>query len=96
MEKLTGVPLTDLDAIRSMTRADPTQVLVNALNTWFGTVMGASSFHADVHAGEGGVPTWTLQSTPNRQPASTLTPSHTQCWSRAEPGQLHSMCRISD
>ena len=51
MEKLSGVPLTDLDAIRSITRADPTEVLVNALNTWFGTVMGASSFHADVHAG---------------------------------------------
>ena len=52
MEKLSGVPLTDLNAIRSITRADPTEVLVNALNTWFGTVMGASSFHADVHAGE--------------------------------------------
>lgn len=52
MEKLNGVPLTDLDAIRSITRADPTEVLVNALNTWFGTVMGASSFHADVHAGD--------------------------------------------
>lgn len=53
MERLRGVPLTDLDAIKSITRADPTEVLVNALNTWFGTVMGASSFHADVHAGEG-------------------------------------------
>ena len=26
-------------------------VLINALNTWFASVLGADTFHADVHAG---------------------------------------------
>jgi aarF domain-containing kinase len=26
-------------------------VLINALNTWFGSVVGCETFHADVHAG---------------------------------------------
>ncbi len=30
---------------------DPEAVLVSALNTWFASVMGAETFHADVHAG---------------------------------------------
>merc|ERR1719380_565522 len=51
MERLRGVPLTDLDAIRRATDADPEEVLLNALNTWFASVLGAESFHADVHAG---------------------------------------------
>lgn len=51
MEMLKGVPLTDLAAIRSITHADPETVLVNALNTWFGSVVGCETFHADVHAG---------------------------------------------
>ena len=34
MERLHGVPLTDLAAIRSITAADPETVLINALNTW--------------------------------------------------------------
>eukprot|EP00891_Asterochloris_glomerata_P001329 jgi/Astpho2/1329/e_gw1.00024.15.1_t len=51
MERLYGVPLTDLAAIRSMTTADPELTLIRALNTWFGSVMGAETFHADVHAG---------------------------------------------
>lgn len=51
MEKLQGVSLTDLDAIRSVTAADPEATLINALNTWFGSVLYCSTFHADVHAG---------------------------------------------
>lgn len=52
MERLRGAPLTDLDAIRTVTRgADPEAVLINALNVWFGSVVGAETFHADVHAG---------------------------------------------
>lgn len=51
MERLNGVPLTDLDAIRSVSQADPEATLIAALNTWFGSVMGAETFHADVHAG---------------------------------------------
>lgn len=51
MEYFSGVPLTDLEAIRSVTTRDPEQTLVNALNVWFGSVLAAESFHADVHAG---------------------------------------------
>jgi len=51
MERLYGVPLTDLNAIRSVTQADPESTLIAALNTWFGSVMSAETFHADVHAG---------------------------------------------
>ena len=55
MERLRGVPLTDLAAIRSVTAADPEQVLVNALNAWFGSVLAAETFHADMHAGAPGL-----------------------------------------
>lgn len=51
MERLSGVPLTDLDAIRSVTSKDPETVLINALNTWFASVLSSETFHADVHAG---------------------------------------------
>jgi len=51
MERLYGVPLTDLTAIESITDVDPELVLIAALNTWFGSVVGAATFHADVHAG---------------------------------------------
>jgi hypothetical protein len=51
MERLRGVALTDLDAIRSITGAQPELVLINALNVWFGSVVGCPTFHADVHAG---------------------------------------------
>ncbi|KAK9802984.1 hypothetical protein WJX73_004259 [Symbiochloris irregularis] len=51
MDKLDGVPLTDLDAIRSMTTANPEQVLIGALNTWSGSLVACPHFHADVHAG---------------------------------------------
>jgi len=52
MEKLNGVALIDLDAIRGITPVQPENVLIAALNTWFGSVMGAETFHADVHAGK--------------------------------------------
>ena len=83
MERLYGVPLTDLDAVRSVTqvresgspsapqhvkapcsskrppgngdllqgKGTPEETLIAALNTWFGSVIGAETFHADVHAG---------------------------------------------
>ena len=51
MERLHGAPLTDLAAIRSVTAQDPEGILINALNTWFGSVLACPSFHADVHAG---------------------------------------------
>lgn len=51
MDRLSGVPLTDLDSIRAVTRRDPEAVLIAALNTWFASVLGADTFHADVHAG---------------------------------------------
>ena len=51
MDRLDGVPLTDLEAIRSMTTANPERVLINALNTWSGSLLACHHFHADVHAG---------------------------------------------
>lgn len=52
MERLRGAPLTDLDAIRAVAKGgDAEVILINALNVWFGSVVGAETFHADVHAG---------------------------------------------
>ncbi|KAF6262619.1 ABC1 family-domain-containing protein [Scenedesmus sp. NREL 46B-D3] len=51
MERLRGVPLTDLASIRAVTTKDPEGVLISALNTWFASVLGADTFHADLHAG---------------------------------------------
>jgi aarF domain-containing kinase len=53
MEYLEGTQLTDLAAIKSVTAVDPEQVLINALNVWFGSVVDVrcSTFHADLHAG---------------------------------------------
>lgn len=51
MERLDGAPLVDLEAIRRTSQGDPELVLVNALNVWLGSLLGAESFHADVHAG---------------------------------------------
>ena len=48
MERLYGAPLTDLAAIRSITTADPESTLIGALNAWFGSLLGSSTFHADV------------------------------------------------
>ncbi|CAM9698403.1 unnamed protein product [Chrysoparadoxa australica] len=50
MERLYGVPLTDLEAIKGYTN-DPEGVLVSAINTWTLSIMKCSFFHADVHAG---------------------------------------------
>ncbi|KAL8149381.1 putative aarF domain-containing protein kinase At5g05200, chloroplastic [Apium graveolens] len=50
MERLYGVPLTDLDSLRSLV-ASPESSLVTALNVWFGSLLACESFHADVHAG---------------------------------------------
>ena len=51
MSRLRGVPLTDVEAIRSITDVEPEAVLVGALNAWFGSLLAARSFHADVHSG---------------------------------------------
>ena len=51
MSRLRGVPLTDIEAIRSITDVEPEAVLVGALNAWFGSLLAARSFHADVHSG---------------------------------------------
>jgi aarF domain-containing kinase len=50
MERLYGVPLTDLDGIRGYSK-NPEQTLINALNTWSLSVVASPFFHADVHAG---------------------------------------------
>lgn len=50
MERFFGVPLTDLESIRSIV-SNPESTLVNALNVWFGSLIACESFHADVHAG---------------------------------------------
>ncbi|KAF3433253.1 hypothetical protein FNV43_RR24355 [Rhamnella rubrinervis] len=50
MQRLYGVPLTDLDSISSLV-ASPETSLINALNVWFGSLLACESFHADVHAG---------------------------------------------
>ncbi len=50
MERFYGVPLTDLDTIRKYAK-DPANTLVNAMNTWFSSLMFCETFHADLHAG---------------------------------------------
>ena len=45
MERFRGVPLTDLEGIRTCT-SDPEATLITALNTWSMSVMMAESFHA--------------------------------------------------
>jgi ABC1 atypical kinase-like domain len=47
MERLRGVPLTDLEAIKECTD-NPEGALIAALNTWTRSVMACSFFHADV------------------------------------------------
>lgn len=51
MERLYGRPLVDLEAIRAYSIDSPETTLITALNTWTASVVGCSSFHADVHAG---------------------------------------------
>ncbi|KAL4190006.1 hypothetical protein AMTRI_Chr08g168350 [Amborella trichopoda] len=50
MERLYGVPLTDLKSIRSLVPS-PEASLITALNVWFGSLLACETFHADVHAG---------------------------------------------
>ncbi|XP_059627881.1 uncharacterized aarF domain-containing protein kinase At5g05200, chloroplastic isoform X2 [Cornus florida] len=50
MERLYGVPLTDLDSINSLV-SSPEASLITALNVWFGSLLACETFHADVHAG---------------------------------------------
>jgi len=50
MQRLYGVPLTDFSVVKQYAK-DPSQVLITATNTWFGSLMLCKSFHADLHAG---------------------------------------------
>jgi aarF domain-containing kinase len=50
MERFFGVPLTDAAGLRRCTD-DPEELLLTALNTWFGSLMHCRTFHADLHAG---------------------------------------------
>ncbi|WP_032071630.1 AarF/ABC1/UbiB kinase family protein [Acinetobacter baumannii] len=50
MQRLYGVPLTDFSMVKQYAK-DPSQVLITAMNTWFGSLMLCKSFHADLHAG---------------------------------------------
>lgn len=50
MQRLYGVSLTDLNVVKKYAK-DPSQVLISAMNTWFGSLMMCKSFHADLHAG---------------------------------------------
>ncbi|MEB3767834.1 ABC1 kinase family protein [Acinetobacter sp. MD2] len=50
MQRLYGVPLTNFDLVKQFSK-DPSQVLITAMNTWFGSLMMCKSFHADLHAG---------------------------------------------
>lgn len=50
MQRLYGVPLTDLDSIRSLV-SSPEASLITALNVWFGSLLACETFHSDVHAG---------------------------------------------
>ncbi|CAL5407601.1 unnamed protein product [Camellia sinensis] len=50
MQRLYGVPLTDLDSISSLV-SSPEATLITALNVWFGSLLACETFHADVHAG---------------------------------------------
>jgi len=50
MERLYGAPFTDLESIRKFT-PEPEAILLNAMNTWFSSLLFCESFHADVHAG---------------------------------------------
>jgi len=50
LERLYGVPLTDLESVRKYT-PEPELVLIIALNTWISSVLTNEWFHADVHAG---------------------------------------------
>ena len=50
MERFYGVPLTDLETIRTYCE-DPERTLILAMNTWFASRTQCEFFHADVHAG---------------------------------------------
>lgn len=50
MERLQGVSMVDTVAMRRYC-ADPTQVMIDTLNTWFASLMLCNNFHADLHAG---------------------------------------------
>lgn len=50
MERFYGVSLVDLESIRKYAKS-PAETLINALNTWFSSLMFCDFFHADLHAG---------------------------------------------
>lgn len=50
MERLYGVPLTDLESLRQISK-HPEKTLLTALNVWYKSLAMCDFFHADVHAG---------------------------------------------
>lgn len=50
MQRLYGVALTDMSVVAQYTK-DPSQVLINIMNTWYGSLSYCQTFHADLHAG---------------------------------------------
>ena len=50
MERFYGVPLTDINKVREFSE-DPEQALVDALHTWFMSLMQCQIYHADLHSG---------------------------------------------
>ncbi len=50
MERLYGVPLTDVKKLRSFVK-NPRKTLTDALDIWFKSLSSTGFFHADVHAG---------------------------------------------
>ena len=50
MERFYGVPLSDLDGVRTIC-GDPEFALIQALDTWFMSLRLCQHYHADLHAG---------------------------------------------
>lgn len=50
MERLYGVPLTDLNILRQRV-SHPENMLITVMNTWFASLMFCDFFHADLHSG---------------------------------------------
>lgn len=50
MERFFGVPLTDLESIKEVSK-NPEETLLTALNVWYASIHQCGFFHGDVHAG---------------------------------------------
>lgn len=50
MERFYGAPISDLEAVQRFS-PDSENTLIEALNTWFASLMQCQIYHADLHAG---------------------------------------------